>query len=140
MKKLSLLLVEGNQEDERFTLQALNVLGLNDVTVARDGLTAVSLLHGAGLEGPSSLPDLILLDLRLPKLNGLEVLRKIRSEKATAELNVVTLSTIEDPEILHACRSLGALACLPKPLVKERLLPVLKSLPQSWPFGRHAQG
>lgn len=140
MKKLSLLLVDGNQDDEQYTLKTLNVLGLNDVTVVRDGLTAISLLQGAALEGPGFLPDLILLDLRLPKLNGLEVLRKIRSEKGTAELNVVTLSAIEDPEILHACRSLGTLACLPKPLVSERLLLVLKSLPQSWPFGRHALG
>lgn len=136
MKKLSLLLVEGNKDDERVTLQALGVLGLNDVTVVRDGLTAVSLLYGAALEGSGSLPDLILLDLCLPQLSGLEVLRKIRSKRAAAELNVVILSAIEDHEVLNTCRSLGALACLPKPLISTSLLPVLQSLPQSWPFGR----
>lgn len=130
MDKLSLLLVEDNADDEWFSLRALKMMGIKNVAVARDGCEAVAMLRAAALSGHRFLPDLILLDLELPKLNGLEVLHMLRSEEATARLNVAVVSSNEDPDVLGICHRLGALACLPKPLSAELLLPIILPLPQ----------
>ncbi|TPW00814.1 MAG: response regulator receiver protein, partial [Alphaproteobacteria bacterium] len=92
MSERSILLVEDNPMDEALTLRALkrnNIL--NTVNVVRDGAEALDFLFGAG--APDTLPQLILLDLKLPKVDGLEVLRRIRSEERTQILPVVILTT-----------------------------------------------
>jgi CheY-like chemotaxis protein len=130
MDELSLLLVEDNVDDEWLALRALKKAGVTRVFVARDGLLAVSHLDTAVQLGEAYLPDLILLDLKLPKLDGIDVLRKLRLQPATAHLNVVVLSSSEDPHALATCRNLGTLACFQKPLTDESLLEMLQLLPQ----------
>ena len=130
MDKLSVLLVEDNMDDEWLALRTMRKLGLKQVTVARDGCAALSELAAAGLQGEDFLPDLVLLDLKLPKLDGIDVLRRLRGEAATSGLNVAILSSSEDPHALAICRSLGVLACSQKPLTTESLGAILQLLPR----------
>jgi two-component system response regulator len=116
MTSRSILLVEDNPDDEALTLRALrkNKI-LNDVTVARDGAEALSILlpeDGAG----GLLPGLVLLDLKLPKVDGLEVLRRIRADQRTKIVPVVVLtsSKLED-DVLASYRS-GANGYVRKPV------------------------
>ncbi|MBJ6723367.1 response regulator [Geomesophilobacter sediminis] len=127
MKELSILLVEDNPDDEWLALRTLRKMGAERITVARDGFAALSELGVTpGPEPHASLPDLVLLDLKLPKMDGIEVLWRLRSCPATAGLNVVVLSSSEDPQAHALCRGFGVLACLSKPLLREELLPIIK--------------
>lgn len=125
MRNLSLLLVEDNMDDEWLALRALKKLGLEQVTVVRDGYAAVSLLT----RGNAVQPDLVLLDMKLPLMDGIEVLSRIRKEAQTSSLKVVLLTSSEDPYALETCRNFGVLACLQKPLTVGSLLPILQALP-----------
>ena len=126
MNNLSLLLVEDNSDDEWLALRALKGMGITQVTVARDGCAAVSVLRSLAMGGET--PDLVLLDMKLPKMDGIEVLHTLRREQATAGFNVVLLTSSEDPHALDTCRNLGVLACLQKPLTPESLTPVLQAI------------
>ena len=92
-----ILLVEDNPDDEVLTLRALKKNNIrNEVTVARDGVEALDFLFGTGTyEGRDlvAMPEVILLDLKLPKIDGLEVLRRIRETERTRLLPVVVLTT-----------------------------------------------
>lgn len=134
MHNLSLLLVEDNADDEWLALRALKKLGIERPAVARDGSSAISLLSGNGGQGEAYLPDLVLLDLKLPKMDGIEVLRRMRDDPVTSAINVVLLTSSEDPKVFDTCRSMGVLACLQKPLSANSLLPILQALPATgWP-------
>ena len=130
MTGITVLLVEDNSDDEFLALRTLKKLGLQDVKVARDGREAVSVLLGDEATGaPPQLetPSCIFLDLRLPKLDGLEVLRKIRSSERTRNIPVYVLTSSEDPHDKEVCRDLGVSVFLAKPLTVESFLGV--SLP-----------
>src|SRR6266487_5641123 len=91
-----ILLVEDNPDDETLTLRALrkNNIG-NEVIVARDGVEALDFLFCTGAyvdRDPNNIPEVILLDLRLPKVDGLEVLRRIRANEQTKRLPVIVLT------------------------------------------------
>jgi two-component system response regulator len=109
-----ILLVEDNPDDEALTIRALTKNNmLNDVTVAHDGAEAIRLLfanHGA------ELPGLVLLDLSLPKIDGLEVLGRIRGDERTRLIPVVILTTSKEQEDVLAGYSGGANAYVRKPL------------------------
>jgi two-component system, response regulator len=114
----TILLVEDNPADEALTLRALKKANIaNRVVVARDGVEAVDYLipQGANAEA-RTLPRLILLDLKLPKLDGHEVLKRIRSDPRTQLLPVVILTTsVEDEDRLEGYR-LGANSYVRKPV------------------------
>jgi two-component system response regulator len=116
MTSRTILLVEDNPDDEALTLRALKKNNiLNDVTVARDGAQALDyLLTDRGAD--ATLPGLILLDLKLPKIDGLEVLRRIRANERTRILPVVVLtSSKEQEDVLGSYRG-GANAYVRKPV------------------------
>jgi two-component system response regulator len=118
MSERVILLVEDNPKDEALTLRALKKNNiLNQVVVARDGVEALDYLFASGVGDPHHpLPQLVLLDLKLPKIDGLEVLRRIRSDERTRILPVVVLSTsIEDRDRLEGYR-LGANSYVRKPV------------------------
>jgi two-component system, response regulator len=124
MKDISVLLIEDNKDDEWLTLRVLKKIGLNNVTVARDGITALAKLLGdqeTG-EGVFCAPDLIVLDLRLPKIDGLDVLRKIRADHMTREIDVLVLTSSEDPHDIDVCKQLGVIAFVSKPLDEKKIL------------------
>ena len=92
-----ILLVEDNASDEKLTVLAFKKCGVaNEVVVMRDGAAALEYLFGLGPNAP--LPAVILLDLKLPKVDGLEVLRRIRSNESTKLLPVIILSASRERE------------------------------------------
>jgi two-component system response regulator len=114
----TILLVEDNPADEALTLRALKKGNIaNQVIVARDGVEALDYLLSAGTSGTrNKLPHLILLDLKLPKLDGHEVLRRIRSDERTRLVPIVILTTsVEDEDRLKGYR-LGANSYVRKPV------------------------
>jgi two-component system response regulator len=117
-KDKTILLVEDSPADEALTLRALKKANImSEVVVARDGAAALDYLFGgeAG-EAPRKLPELILLDLKLPKLDGHEVLKRIRADARTQLLPVVILTTsVEDEDRLEGYR-VGANSYVRKPV------------------------
>jgi two-component system response regulator len=113
-----ILLVEDNPKDEALTLRALKKSNIaNSVVVARDGVEAIDYLFASGADGvPNALPQLVLLDLKLPKIDGHEVLRRIRGNERTRLLPIVILTTsVEDRDVLEGYR-LGANSYVRKPV------------------------
>jgi CheY-like chemotaxis protein len=116
----TILLVEDNPRDEALTLRALRKHDAQmNIVVARDGVEALDYLLGPGDASDRAgrkLPELVLLDLKLPKIDGLEVLRRIRAAERTGLLPVVILtSSAEDPDIAEGYR-LGANSYIRKPV------------------------
>ena len=115
MRERSILLVEDNPDDEALTLRALKKNNiLNPVTVAHDGAEALECLF-AGSGGLASLA-LILLDLNLPKLGGIDVLRRIKADERTRLIPVIILTTSKEDEDVQACYRAGANAYVRKPV------------------------
>jgi CheY-like chemotaxis protein len=118
MQEQVILLVEDNPKDEALTLRALKKSDIAQrVVVARDGVEAIDYLFAPGADGtPNPLPKLILLDLKLPKIDGHEVLRRIRDNTRTRFLPIVILTTsVEDRDRYEGYR-LGANSYVRKPV------------------------
>lgn len=115
-----ILLIEDNADDERLTLRALrknNVM--NEVVVACDGQEAIDYLFRVGSfsgRDVGAMPAVVILDIKLPKVSGLEVLRRIRSEDMTKRLPVVVLTSTEDEQQIEESYALGANSFIRKPL------------------------
>lgn len=120
MREKMILLVEDNADDEDLTIRALRKNNIaNEIVVARDGAEALDFLFGRGKHGgrdTKELPEVVLLDLKLPKVDGLEVLRQLRSEELTRRLPVVILtSSAEDGDRMRGY-NLGANSYVRKPV------------------------
>lgn len=131
-----ILLVEDNADDEELTLRALKKSQiLNPVKVMRDGAEALDYLfsRGAHANRPASeIPQVILLDLKLPKVDGLEVLKAIRADDRTKLLPVVVLtSSVEDKDVI-ASYGLGANSYVRKPVDFKQFVDAIKQLGLYW--------
>ena len=131
-----ILLVEDDPKDEALTLRALKKSNvMNPVVVARDGAEALDYLFARGVhEGRDRavVPQVILLDLKLPKIDGLEVLREIRSDDRTKLLPVVVLtSSIEDQDLIKSY-GLGANSYVRKPVDFVQFVDAVKQLGLYW--------
>jgi two-component system, response regulator len=131
-----ILLVEDNPNDEELTLRALRKSQiLNRVVVVRDGAEALDYLfmRGAHANRPAAeIPQVILLDLKLPKLDGLEVLREIRNDERTKLLPVVVLtSSLEDRDLIQSY-GLGANSYVRKPVDFNQFVDAVKQLGLYW--------
>ena len=131
-----ILLVEDNPDDEALTLRAFrkNNVG-NEVVVARDGAQALAYLFGdgdGGAERPKLLPQLVLLDLKLPKVDGLEVLRRIREDERTRLLPVVILTSSREEMDLTRGYSLGANSYIRKPVDFTQFSEAVRQLHLYW--------
>ena len=125
----TILLVEDNPDDEALTLRALRRNRIaNTVAVARDGAEAVDLLLG----GDPLVPCLILLDLKLPKIDGLEVLRRIRAGASTRCLPVVVLTSSREERDIVESYSLGANSYIRKPVDFEQFTEAVGQLGLYW--------
>jgi two-component system response regulator len=136
MHKKIILLVEDNPDDEELTLMALEKNNiLNEVVVARDGAEALDFLFGSGPEsatGRKILPAIILLDLKLPKVDGIEVLQRIRAEESTRRLPVVVLTSSTEERDLFESYSLGCNSYVRKPVDFEMFVEATRQLGLYW--------
>jgi two-component system, response regulator len=134
IQEKTILLVEDNPKDEMLTLRALRKSNIaNRVDIARDGAEALDYLFAADAEGHHRpLPELVLLDLKLPKVDGHEVLRRIRADPRTQILPVVILTTsVEDADRLDGYR-LGANSYVRKPVDFTQFVDAVGQLGLYW--------
>ncbi|MBN8657270.1 MAG: response regulator [Anaerolineae bacterium] len=131
-----ILLVEDNPDDEALTIRALNKNKIaNNLSVVRDGVEALDFLFCTGSyaeRDPNNLPEVILLDLKLPKLDGLEVLRRIREDKRTQLLPVVILTSSVEEQDLIKSYSLGANSYIRKPVDFSQFVEAVHQLGMYW--------
>ena len=131
-----ILLVEDNPGDEELTLRALKKNNIrNAVVVARDGVEATDFLFGTGAfsgRDTTQLPELVLLDLKLPKVDGLEVLHRIRGNALTRLLPVIVLtSSLEDRDVLESY-SMGCNSYVRKPVDFSEFTEAVRQLGLYW--------
>jgi two-component system response regulator len=151
MEEKIILLVEDNPDDVDLTIRAFrkNSIG-NRVVVARDGVEALDYLFGTGVYAGRNLKDLpviILLDLKLPKIDGLDVLKRIRQNEVTCLLPVVILtSSAEDKDKINGY-TLGANSYIRKPVQFDQFVAAIKQLGLYWliwneppPLGKYGAG
>jgi CheY-like chemotaxis protein len=131
-----ILVVEDNPDDEFLTLRALKENNImNDVIVARDGEEALDFLFKKGKyqnRNSGIIPQLILLDLKLPKIDGLEVLKEIRSNLETRLMPVVILTSSKEETDLLKSYSLGANSYIRKPVDFDQFSQAIKTLGLYW--------
>ncbi|RYG47022.1 response regulator [bacterium] len=140
---LTVLLIEDNRDDEQLALRALRTCGLPlFVRVARDGEAA---LRALGLEGEPderrySVPDLVISDLKMPKVNGDEVLRRARGEERLREVPYVVFSSSDEEDDVRRCLECGATAYCVKPVDFQVFLRCATEIARHWlPSGGSAQ-
>jgi two-component system, response regulator len=136
MNKKTILLVEDNPDDEALTLRSLSKNKVcNEVVVTRDGAEALDYLFGTGAyEGrdTSEMPELVLLDLKLPKIDGLEVLKCIRDDSRTKLLPVVVLTSSDEERDLVNSYELGANSYVRKPVEFAEFAEAVRQLELYW--------
>ena len=136
MDNKSILLVEDNPDDEILTVRALKKNNiLNDIIVVRDGAEALDYLFGARSYADRDMtvmPQLILLDLKLPKIDGLEVLRRVRGNEKTRLLPVVVLTSSSEEQDMIESYSLGANSYIRKPVDFNQFSEAVKNLGLYW--------
>lgn len=132
----TILLVEDNPDDEALTLRAFRKSHiLNPVVVARDGEEALDYLFGTGAyagRNPLDLPQVVLLDLKLPRLDGQEVLRRVRADPRTRLLPVVILTTSNEDQDVFASYQLGANGYMRKPVDFDQFVEAARLLGLYW--------
>jgi CheY-like chemotaxis protein len=135
MNNKVILLVEDNPRDEALTLRALKRSNIvNDVVVAHDGVEALDYFFGTGehADNPPVMPQLVLLDLKLPRVDGLEVLRKIRENELTRRLPVVVFTSSSEEEDMIKSYDLGANSYVRKPVESEEFAEATRQLGLYW--------
>ncbi|HYX40814.1 MAG TPA: response regulator [Pyrinomonadaceae bacterium] len=136
MENKVILIVEDNTRDEALTLRALKKSNIvNEVVIARDGVEALDYLFGTGAYAGRDLdvmPQLILLDLKLPKVDGLQVLQRIRADERTRRLPVVVFTSSSEEEDLINSYNLGANSYVRKPVDFEQFLEATRQLGLYW--------
>ncbi|MGE3465534.1 MAG: response regulator [Pyrinomonadaceae bacterium] len=136
MKTDIILLVEDNARDEALTLRALKKNNIaNEVVVARDGVEALDYLFGTGkYEGrdTAAVPQLIMLDLKMPKLNGLQVLKAVRNDERTKRLPVVVFTSSSEQEDMIKSFDLGANSYVRKPIDFDAFAEAARQLGLYW--------
>jgi CheY-like chemotaxis protein len=136
MNQRVILLVEDNEDDEALTLRAFRKNNImNEVVVAHDGVEALDYLFGTGAHAGRDLsvqPQIVLLDLNLPRLGGLEVLKRIRSDERTKFVPVVVLTSSKEDEDLIGSYSNGANSYVRKPVDFVQFSEAVKTLGLFW--------
>jgi two-component system response regulator len=129
-----ILLVEDNPDDEALTRRALAKNNIqNDVLVAHDGAEALDCLFGTGSHaGRAVAPEVVLLDLKLPKIDGLEVLRRIRADERTRRLPVVILTSSREERDVVSGYDLGANSYIRKPVDFGQFVEAVRQLGLYW--------
>jgi two-component system response regulator len=136
MESKTILLVEDNSDDEALTLRALKKNNIkNEVVIARDGAEALEYLFGTGKyagRNTSLAPQVVLLDLKLPKVEGLEVLRRVRADQRTKLLPVVILTSSNEEQDRIDGYGLGANSYVRKPVDFSQFMDAARQLGLYW--------
>ncbi|HMJ11070.1 MAG TPA: response regulator [Polyangiaceae bacterium] len=132
----ALLLVEDNASDEKLTIRAFNKSNLaNEIIVVRDGEEALEYMFGTGRFADrevNDLPAVVLLDLKLPRVDGLEVLRQIRADERTKLVPIIILTSSKEDEDRAKGYSLGANAYVRKPVAFSEFTDAIRTLGLFW--------
>jgi two-component system, response regulator len=136
MLKKTILLVEDNPDDVALTLRAFEKNNIaNRIVVATDGVEALDYLFGTGRHSgrnPAEMPALVLLDLKLPKIDGLEVLRRLRADQKTQLMPVVILTSSKEETDLVNGYALGANSYVRKPVDFNQFMEAVRHLGLYW--------
>jgi CheY-like chemotaxis protein len=136
MPNKAILLVEDNPDDEKLSMRALHKNNVaNELVVAHDGVEALDYLFGTGMyagRDVSFQPGVILLDLKLPRLDGLEVLKRLRADERTRRLPIVVLTSSKEEQDMISSYSLGANSYIRKPVDFTQFMEVVKQLGMYW--------
>ncbi len=130
-----ILLAEDDPNDVELTLSALAEYHLvNEIVVARDGVEALDYVYrrGAFAERPTGFPVVILLDLKMPRLDGLQVLRQLKSDDVTRCIPIVILTSSRESQDLQECYLLGVNAYVVKPVRFAEFIEAIKSIGMFW--------
>lgn len=142
-ERVDILLVEDNPNDVKLTLNAFAIANLaNSVHVARDGVEALEYLFGAEQNTDQKIPDrpkLILLDLKLPRLNGHEVLKRIKSDPRTSGIPVVVLTSSSEERDVMRTYEVGANSYIIKPVDFEQFTASVRDIGKYWLVINHSQ-
>ncbi len=132
----SILLVEDNPDDEALAIRALQRHHIsNEIVVARDGVEALDYLFGRGIYSGRDIsikPTVVLLDLKLPRVDGLEVLRQLRANERTRLLPVVVLTTSSEEQDMLSSYSLGCNSYIRKPVDFIQFSEAIRQLGMYW--------
>jgi chemotaxis family two-component system response regulator Rcp1 len=132
-KPIEILMVEDNPGDVRLTVEALKETKLNNnLSIAKNGVEALAYLRQEGDHADAPRPDLILLDLNLPKKDGREVLREIKADKELGRIPVVILTTSQAEEDIIKTYDLHANCYISKPVDLEQFTQVVQSIEFFW--------
>ena len=133
VRPVQILLVEDNPGDVRLTMEALKEAKVvNRLTVVKDGIEALSLLRREGPHADAVRPDLILLDLNLPRKDGREVLAEIKADDDLKRIPVVVLTTSQDEQDVLKTYNLYANCYITKPVDLDQFITVVKSIEDFW--------
>jgi len=134
---VNVLLVEDNPDDAELAMRSLKKHHLaNNLVHLKDGEEALDFLFATGkfdgIRDNYNLPSIILLDIQMPKINGIEVLQKIKSDERTKKIPVVILTSSNQHPDIHACYELGANSYIVKPLNFDRFIEAIRNLGFYW--------
>jgi two-component system response regulator len=133
---VEVMIVEDSSEDLELTMRSLRKADLaNQIHVARDGVEALDYLFGEGTfsgRPPGAQPRVILLDLKLPRVDGIEVLRRLKGHPRTRAVPVVVLTSSKEPNDLSECYRLGVNSYIVKPVTFEQFAQTVKELGMYW--------
>lgn len=133
MSEIQILLVEDNEGDILLTLEAFKeIKAKNSIAVVKDGFEAIEFLKRKGQYADSIIPHLILLDINMPKLNGIEVLEFIKTDENLKKIPVVMLTTSSSESDIAACYDKSANCFITKPLDFGKFLNVIESIESFW--------
>ena len=133
MNEIQILLVEDNEGDILLTLEAFKEIKVkNSIAVVKDGYEAIEFLKKQGQYAGSTLPHLILLDINMPKLNGIEVLDFIKKDERLKTIPVVMLTTSSSDSDIAACYERSANCFITKPLDFGKFLNVVEAIETFW--------
>jgi len=129
----TIMLVEDTADDEALALEALRRSGVgNPVVIARDGAQALELLLPTNAGATPLQPAFVLLDLKLPRLSGLDVLRRLRADERTRALPVIVLTTSREPSDVLACYDSGATSYVAKPVDFDAFVRAMLQITHYW--------
>jgi CheY-like chemotaxis protein len=132
-RPMEILLVEDSLVDARFTMDSLKQSDIKHrLTLVRDGEEALAFLRREGVFARAPHPDLILLDLLLPKLNGVDVLAMVRGDERLRDIPVVVLTASDDAEHREQCELLGVEGYITKPVDLAKFLQIVQDLKNHW--------